>query len=92
MSRLICGVYVPRVVGAGVVVVVVVGQGPRLHGWFSVGLPLQGLPPFDGGGLVQVLVHLCVPRPHVEEQEDLFHAVHPPSTNFIENNTTMILS
>ena len=68
--------------GAGVVVVVVVGQGPRLHGWFSVGLPLQGLPPFDGGGLVQVLVHLCVPRPHVDEQEDLFHAVQPPSTFF----------
>lgn len=27
--------------------------------------PLQSFPPFDGGGLVQVLVNICVPPPHV---------------------------
>ena len=27
--------------------------------------PVQSFPPLDGGGLVQVLVCVCVPPPHV---------------------------
>ena len=40
---------------------------------------LQSFPPFDGGGLVQVLVSVCVPPPHVLLHLEADHLVYPPS-------------
>ena len=41
-----------------------------LHAWLSLFDPTQSNPPFAGAGLVQVLVCVCVPPPHVAEHVD----------------------
>ena len=46
----------------------------------------QSFPPLDGGGLVQVLVTVCVPFPDVTVQiEVVSHLELPPSTGGAEN-------
>ena len=53
-----------------------------LHGTvFSAGpSSLQSFPPLDGGGLVQVLVSVFTPPPHVTLHFDSDQSVYPPST------------
>ena len=65
-----------------------------LHGTVFSADPrsLQSFPPLDGGGLVQVLVSVLVPFPHVTVQlEVISHSEQPPSTggakNIKENST-----
>ena len=45
---------------------------------------LQSFPPLDGGGLVQVLVSVCVPPPQVLLHLEADQAVYPPSIARIE--------
>ena len=59
-----------------------------LHGTVFSADPrsLQSFPPLDGGGLVQVLVSVFVPFPHVTVQlEVVSHSEQPPSTGGAEN-------
>ena len=45
---------------------------------------LQSFPPLDGGGLVQVLVSVCVPPPHVLLHLEADQSVYPPSVAIIK--------
>ena len=56
-------------------------HSPSLHGIVIKSGPssLQFFPPQDGEGLVQVLVSIFVPSPHVTLHSDSDHSVYPPS-------------
>jgi len=41
----------------------------ELHGIFSVPLPMQSEPPFDGCGLLQFLILVWIPLPQVSVHE-----------------------
>ena len=59
-----------------------------LHGTVFSGGPskLQSFPPLDGGGLVQVLVSVFTPPPHVTLHFDSDQSVYPPSTALMKKN------
>ena len=56
------------------------GQSPSLQGMVSLSSLPQSAPPFDGAGLVHVLVLVLVPSPQVTEQDPGDHGVQLPST------------
>ena len=56
------------------------------HGAFSVSLPGQGSPPFDGGGLSHSLIFTLRPSPHVTSQGD--QGDHPPQPPLTAVNIT----
>jgi len=53
------------------------GHSRSLHGTFFSAGPrsVQSFPPLDGGGLVQVLVYVFTPSPHVTLHSETFHLV-----------------
>ena len=59
-----------------------------LHGTVFLAGPswLQSFPPLDAGGLVQLLVSVFTPPPHVTLHFDSDQSVYPPCTALIENN------
>lgn len=59
-------------------------QSAAWQSWVSLSGPVQCVPLFRGGGLMQARVRICVLFPHVTGQSDhTDHGVHPPSTNAI---------
>jgi len=52
-----------------------------LHFWDASAMPTQTAPPNAGVGLLQDLVFICSPPPHVAEHEDQVpKSDHPPLT------------
>lgn len=65
------------------------GQWWVLQCLVSLSCPVHCLPPYDGGGLVHVLVRYCDPVPHGLEQAHHFpHELQPPFT--AEKTTTNV--
>lgn len=57
-------------------------QGPVRQSCVSLSGPVQCVPLFRGGGLIQARVRICLPFPQVTGQADhRDHGVHPPLTN-----------
>ena len=61
-------------------VTILPGQQTLGHDLVMTSGPIHCLPPHKTVGLVQLLVHLCVPLPHVLLQGPHTHELHPPST------------
>ena len=57
------------------------GHGFVLHFWDASAIPTQTAPPNAGAGLLQDLVFIWSPPPHVAEHTDQVpKSDHPPST------------
>ena len=56
------------------------GQQPFVHDLVTTPKPEQLLPPQEGAGLLQLLVQVCVPRPHDSLHDPQTNELHPPST------------
>ena len=56
------------------------GQQDSLHDSSRVLLSVQGKPPHEGVGLLQNLVYVFIPSPHVTLHGPSVHKLHPPST------------
>lgn len=63
-----------------------------LHGTVVLAGPssLQSFPRLDGGGLVQVLVYVFTPPPHVLLHFDSDQSVYPPLIAFKEKHDTKL--
>ena len=61
------------------------GQGRLEQSWDSMFCPWQSRPPKAGTGLVQVLVLVWVPPPHLAEHSDQTpYSLHSPSTEILQ--------
>ena len=56
------------------------GQHCLLHWFWATLKPKQAFPPQKGVGLLQLLVQLCVPPPHVLLHDPHTQGLHPPSS------------
>lgn len=69
------------------------GQWWVLQCLVSLSFPVHCLPPFDGKGLVHVLVRYCDPVPHGLEQAHHFpHELQPPFTGNEKHKCTLVMS
>ena len=61
-------------------VTILPGQQPFVHDLVTTPEPEQLLPPQEGAGLLQLLVQVSVPSPHVVLHGSHTNELHPPST------------